>query len=123
MPLRRAPHPAIRSIDAVPWLSGYVLTTLRDTARVVLATPEEDTLMAAWQYGLERSIAWTSDFSGRWAEEWVAWDRFPQFGAHLFNWLMPPQTDDVLSIETHPSGDTLTIETLARKPGGTPWTG
>lgn len=123
MPLRGAPHPAIRSIDAVPRLSGYVLTTPRDIAQVVLVTPEGDTLMAAWQYGLGRSIAWTSDFSGRWAKEWVEWDRFPQFGAHLFNWLLPLQTDDVLSIETHPSGDTLTIETLARKPEGVPLTG
>ena len=122
-PLRGAPHPAIRSIDAAPDLSGYVLTTPRDTAQVTLVTPEGDTLMAAWQYGLGRSIAWTSDFSGRWAKEWMAWDRFPQFGAHLFNWLLPLQTDDVLSIATHPSGDTLTIETIARRPDGSPWSG
>ena len=122
-PLRGAPHPAIRSIDAAPDLSGYVLTTPRDTAQVTLVTPEGDTLMAAWQYGLGRSIAWTSDFSGRWAKEWMAWDRFPRFSAHLFNWLLPLQTDDVLSITTHPSGDTLAIETIVRKPDGAPWTG
>jgi uncharacterized membrane protein/Mg-chelatase subunit ChlD len=122
-PLRGAPHPAIRSIDAAPDLYGYVLTTPRDTAQVALVTPAGDTLMAAWQYGLGRSIAWTSDFSGRWAKEWVAWDRFPQFSAHLFNWLLPPQTDNVLSIATHPSGDTLTIETIARRSDGSPWSG
>ncbi|MGQ9829726.1 MAG: VWA domain-containing protein [Roseiflexus sp.] len=122
-PLRGVPHPAIRSIDTVPDLYGYVLTTPRDTAQVVLVTPEGDALMAAWQYGLGRSIAWTSDFGGRWGKQWVAWERFPQFAAHLFNWLLPLQTDNLLSIETHPSGDTLTIETIARMPDGAPWTG
>ena len=35
--------------------------------------PRDDPLLAQWQYGLGRSVAWTSDSTGRWAKNWVGW--------------------------------------------------
>ncbi|MDW8212754.1 MAG: VWA domain-containing protein [Roseiflexaceae bacterium] len=122
-PQRGMPHPILRGIDIAPDLHGYVLTTPRATAQVALLAPSGDTLLAAWQYGLGRSLAWTSDFSGRWAKEWVAWDTFPQFSAQLLTWLLPQQTGDTLTIATRPVGDALVIEAIARSLDGEPQTG
>ncbi len=122
-PQRGTPHPALRGIDAIPQLHGYVLTMPRETAQAALVTPDGDVLLAAWQYGLGRSLAWTSDLSGRWAKEWVTWDAFPQFSSQLFTWLLPQQTGDTLTIATHPVGDALVVEAITRAPDGAPQTG
>lgn len=122
-PQRGTPHPVLRGIEAAPDLYGYVLTTPRETAQTALVAPDGSVLLAAWQYGLGRSLAWTSDLSGRWAKEWVAWDAFPQFSAQLFAWLLPQQTGDTLTIATRPVGDALVIEAIARASDGAPQTG
>lgn len=122
-PQRGTPHPILRGIDTAPDLSGYVLTTPRATAQVALLAPNGNALLAAWQYGLGRSLAWTSDFSGRWAKEWVTWDAFPQFSAQLLTWLLPQQTDDTLTFATRPVGDALVIEAIAHAPDSEPQTG
>ncbi len=120
---RGTPHPVLRGIDALPELYGYVLTTPRETAQVTLVTPDGDVALAAWQYGLGRSLAWTSDLSGRWAKEWVAWNAFPQFSAQLFAWILPQPASDALSLATYPVGDALVVEAVARAPDGAPQTG
>ncbi|MFQ3631741.1 VWA domain-containing protein [Roseiflexus sp.] len=83
-PQRGTPHPALCEIDAIPQLHGYVLTVPHETAQAALVTPDGDVLLATSQYGLGRSLDWTSDLSGRWAKEWVAWDTCPQFSSQLF---------------------------------------
>jgi Mg-chelatase subunit ChlD len=57
--------------DAAPPLGGYVATTRKDRADIVLAAPNGEPALAAWQYGLGKSVAWTSDMSGVWSAEWI----------------------------------------------------
>jgi uncharacterized membrane protein len=122
-PQQAMPHPSLRGIDALPKLYGYVLTTPRETAQTTLVAPDGDVLLAGWQYGLGRSLAWTSDLSGRWAKEWVAWDAFPHFSVQLVTWLLPQQTGDTLTIATHAVGDALVVEAITRTPDGAPHIG
>jgi uncharacterized membrane protein len=122
-PQQGTPHPVLHGIDAMPELYGYVLTTPRETAQTALVAPGGEVLLAAWQYGLGRSLAWTSDLSGRWAKKWMSWDAFPQFSAQLFTWLLPQPIGDTLSIATHPVGDALVVEAITRTPDGAPQTG
>src|SRR5258708_17927220 len=50
----------------LPSLKGYIATTPKDTATVILTAPGyNDPLLAAWQYGLGRAVAWTSDATAR----------------------------------------------------------
>ncbi|MCZ7667628.1 MAG: VWA domain-containing protein [Chloroflexi bacterium] len=52
--------PILAGITAVPPLYGYVGTSPKSTAQVILSTHLDDPLLAAWQYGLGRAVAWTS---------------------------------------------------------------
>jgi len=52
-------------------------------------TARDDPLLAQWQYGLGRSVAWTSDATGRWAKDWVAWPGFNRFFSQLVSWTFP----------------------------------
>jgi uncharacterized membrane protein/Mg-chelatase subunit ChlD len=88
-PILTSQSPILRGIDALPQLLGYNGTTAKAAAQTVLVTPRDDPLLAQWQYGLGRSVAWTSDSTGRWAKSWVGWDGFAKFFSQLVSWTFP----------------------------------
>lgn len=74
----------MRGIDTVPTLLGYVATTPKNNATVILTAPGyNDPLLASWQYGLGRAVAWTSDATTRWSKNWVGWDGFQRFWSQV----------------------------------------
>lgn len=83
--------PIMSGLDssALPDLLGYNATTLKPTADGILTAPNGDPILAAWQYGLGKSVAWTPDMKGRWATNWVAWPQFSQFVGQLVQWAAP----------------------------------
>jgi Mg-chelatase subunit ChlD len=80
----------IEGFDAseLPVLGGYQRTFPRPAAQVLLAGREDDPLLASWRYGLGKSVAFTSDLSGRWGRRWVAWPDFGRFVAQMSRWTM-----------------------------------
>ena len=64
---------------AAPELKGFVATLAKDTAEVLLEGPDEEPLLARWQYGLGRASMFTSDCKNRWAADWVEWDGYGKF--------------------------------------------
>ncbi len=72
-----------------PSLGGYVTTLPKNAARMVLVSPKGDPLLAQWQFGLGRAIAWTSDSEGRWTSGLNSWDRAGAFWAALVDWTLP----------------------------------
>ena len=92
-PRQTSPSPILTGIETVPQLAGYVATTPKPAARVILSTHQDDPLLAAWQYGLGRALAWTSDATGRWAQRWVGWDGFSRFWAQAVRWTVVERTD------------------------------
>ena len=83
-------HEAIQDISwkEAPPLGGYVATTLKGTADMVLMTHQEDPLLATWRYGLGRSAAFTSDAKAKWGVLWVRWSGFNKFWSQLTRWTL-----------------------------------
>jgi hypothetical protein len=83
-------HEAIQEIDwkEAPPLGGYVATTLKGTAEMVLMTHQEDPLLATWRYGLGRTAAFTSDAKAKWAVLWLRWGGFNKFWSQLTRWTL-----------------------------------
>lgn len=88
--------PILAGIQSVPPLYGYVATSPKDAAQVVLSTRLDDPLLATWQYGLGRAVAWTSDATGRWAREWVQWPGFAPFWTQAVRWTVSDVLDSQL---------------------------
>ena len=89
-PILTSSSPIMRGLDqGLPRLRGYNGTTAKPAAQTVLVTARDDPLLAQWQYGLGRSVAWTSDSTGRWARDWVGWDGFSRFFSQLVSWTFP----------------------------------
>jgi uncharacterized membrane protein len=89
-PIQTGSSPILRGLDeGFPQLLGYNGTTAKPAALTVLVTARDDPLLAQWQYGLGRSVAWTSDATGRWAKSWVGWPGFSRFFAQAVAWTFP----------------------------------
>jgi uncharacterized membrane protein len=113
-PRQTAVSPILTGIEAVPQLAGYVATTPKPAGRVVLETHQGDPLLAAWQYGLGRAVAWTSDATGRWAQRWVTWEAFSRFWAQAVRWTIVERADVPVEVvvtlvgeEAHVTMDTV----------------
>lgn len=69
-----------------PSLLGYVATTPKPRAETPLVTDKGDPLLAHWQYGLGRAVAFTSDAKPKWARLWLDWDKYRQFWSQIGQW-------------------------------------
>ncbi len=98
-PAQQAPSPILTGIRQVPQLLGYVATSAKDTARVVLTSEEEDPILATWQYGLGRAVAWTSDASARWAANWVNWEDFARFWSQAVRWTITEGVNENVEVK------------------------
>ena len=78
----------VRGIGAAdyPQLLGYVATTPKSRAENPLLTDKGDPLLAHWQFGLGRAVAFTSDARAKWAKEWLGWSRYQQFWSQVAQW-------------------------------------
>jgi uncharacterized membrane protein len=114
-PILTSQSPILRGIDAMPQLFGYNGTTAKAAAQTVLVTARDDPLLAQWQYGLGRSVAWTSDSTGRWAKSWLAWDGFSKFFSQLVSWTFPGEETGGIEATFVPDGNRtkLRVESVA----------
>jgi uncharacterized membrane protein len=88
-PQELSANPMVRDVTRVAPLYGYVATTPKPAAEIVLASSKLDPVLAAWQYGLGRSVAWTSDAAGLWSKDWVRAPGANRFWANLVSWVLP----------------------------------
>jgi secreted protein with Ig-like and vWFA domain len=109
----------IRGIGAseYPQLLGYVATSSKPRAETPLWTHQGDPLLAHWQYGLGRSVAFTSDARARWAKSWHAWEKYRQFWVQVAQWSLRRADDSGLATSiTLENGDGLiSVEALNEK--------
>ncbi len=96
----------LQHVRSTPQLLGYVATTPKPGAQVVWEATQSDPLLAVWSYGLGRAVAWTSDATGRWAANWVAWRNAPAFWGALVRWVLPPPSDAGLTVRVVPESFT-----------------
>src|SRR5690349_20644972 len=89
-PQVRSMSEAVRGINAgdYPTLLGYVATTPKARAETPLWSDKGDPLLAHWQYGLGRAVAFTSDAKAKWARLWMNWDKYRQFWSQIAQWSM-----------------------------------
>ena len=99
-PIPSASSEILDGLDAgrLPQLLGYNATTAKGSATVALLTAREDPLLAQWQYGLGRAVAWTSDAREQWAAPWIGTAEFGTLTAQLVAWTLPPQDAEGIDV-------------------------
>ena len=113
------PSPILQGFSELPPLQGYVATSRKLTAQVVLTGGEEnDPLLAQWQYGLGRSVPWPSDAKGQWAQAWVNWPEFPRFWAQVVRWTIVESSGGALESQVRLAEDRAIVTAEVRHPDG-----
>ena len=111
-PVARALHHEVARgnvLDAVPVLDGYVATTARRGADVLLEGPAQDPVLAVWRFGLGRTAVFTSEIKPRWGAQWVKWESLGPLFAQLVRWAARSERRDDLAVRTHVDTDQVDI--------------
>lgn len=105
--------------DGFPWaasrpLLGYNATTKKDLASVTMFTPQGDPLFAHWNFGLGKSMAFTSDARRRWAAPWMGWGPGQALWTQSVRWLVGEQDSKelVASISREGASTTLAVDSF-----------
>jgi len=98
---------AFKGIDfeAAPPLLGYVATKSKDTSEVLLESKRKDPILARWQYGLGKTVAFLSDLKDRWAVDWLRWNGYPKFWSQLVRETMRRRSDNEFDFRVVKDGD------------------
>ena len=103
--------------DEMPNLLGYVCTTAKPRAETPIVSDKGDPVLAHWQYGLGRSVAFTSDAKARWARNWLSWGKYRQFWSQAAQWSLRrlENADYTTDINIDRGQGQLTVEALDEK--------
>ena len=105
----------------LPPVSGYIVTAEREgLALVTLHGPENDPILAQWQYGLGRVVALTTDGAGRWCPDWPSWGSYRAFWEQHTRWAMRPTGSANMNIITETRGEETLVTVEALDAAGEP---
>ncbi len=101
----------------LPALRGYVLTYPKPRTELLMRA-DQDPLLVAWRYGVGRVTAFTSDLSGRWGRDWVAWQGFPQWASQVARDTMRKVLETKVRTDFSTDGDSIKVVTDVVSPDG-----
>ncbi len=70
-----------------PLFNGYIGSTLKPTAEGIIFTHKDHPLYSRMQYGLGRTVAFTTDTYGMWSRNFLMSSDFPAFWMNTLNWV------------------------------------
>jgi uncharacterized membrane protein/Mg-chelatase subunit ChlD len=93
--------------EPIPQLGGYVVTTAKPLAQVPLVRQVEegaDPVLAHWQVGLGKTVAFTSGMWSRWGTQWAGWPKFSKFWAQIVRWVSRQPAAAAFDVTTSTQG-------------------
>jgi Ca-activated chloride channel homolog len=94
VPYSVRPDPVLRELAGrqLPALKGFVSTSLKpgaDLSLFVNSNGQRDPIVASWKAGAGKTLAVTTDASGRWSSLWIRNGVFQPLWERLLAWLAP----------------------------------
>lgn len=113
------PSALVDDLGPMPPLLGYLATVPKPSAEVILTSHQDDPILAAWNYGVGRAVAITTDARFRWTAPWSDWRGAVRFWSQAVRWTMSRQTG-ALDVHAEMVGDKVRVVLDARAPDGSP---
>lgn len=119
-PVQTQPSPILNGIEiaAMPQIDGYNFAEGRNAAQVDLVSDRGDPLLAKWQLGLGRVVAWTADDGSDYASAWAQWDQYDQFWGQALRWTLPDPTNQAVTADLVRDGNDVTLAVESAATGG-----
>lgn len=96
-------------IDKSIALNGYVSTSSKDRADTILYSDRDEPILALWQYGLGKSVAWTSDSNGKWTSDYLGTEEGIEFFKRMIQYTFYKGGNEDLFVEATTDGNTAKI--------------
>jgi uncharacterized membrane protein len=100
----------------IPPLYGHVVTAAKPAARTPLVRPTADgadPILAYWQVGLGRAVAFTSGLWPKWGPEWAAWPGFSKLWTQAVRYAARPGHPGELQVEASVRGGDAIVSVSA----------
>ena len=110
--------------DEFPTLDGLVITSPKELATMHLLRPPgeedpaQDPLLASWNYGIGKSIAFTSDAGRRWGKNWTGWPGYGRFWSQCIRWVSRFRSDERFRVSRRVQRDVGAVTIDAITPDG-----
>lgn len=79
----------VKTSDGIPSLLGYIGTSIKENAVEILSSNHDEPILAAMQYGIGKTVSFTSDVSGEWSKNYLAWEYGPQLIKNMVYFTIP----------------------------------
>lgn len=99
---------------------GLVLTTAKPDSLVMMEKGPDVPLLAGWQYGLGRSLAFTSDVLPAWSADFARTEDFARLWSQSLEWMLPSVLEPGITATVEQHGDDLKIFVEVTDPSGQP---
>lgn len=91
------PDPVLKDLAGrqLPAIKGYVSTEIKpraDLSAYIDRSGNKEPLIASWKYGAGKTLAVTTDASGRWSGPWITSNVFSPVWDRLLGWMTPEST-------------------------------
>lgn len=96
--------------SAFPPLAGFVETTAKSEAHVLLQDDQDRPLLAAWRYGAGRVISYAAHGVGPWSEAWSEVSTFPAWWGQWIRWTVQASPRRGLNATATLVGDAVRVD-------------
>ncbi|MBS5939647.1 VWA domain-containing protein [Clostridium sp.] len=84
----------VKTSDGIPSLLGYIGTSIKENAIEILSSSHDEPILAAMQYGIGRTVSFTSDINGQWSKNYLTWEYGPQLIKNMVYFTIPKYGED-----------------------------
>ena len=79
----------VQTSEGIPSLLGYIGTSLKDDAIEILSSNRDEPILAVRQYGIGKTVSFTSDIDGSWSKNYLTWEYGPQLIKNIVYYAIP----------------------------------
>ncbi|MDK2787307.1 MAG: hypothetical protein PWP07_532 [Epulopiscium sp.] len=101
--------PILKDIEELAPLHGYISTTPKNRAEVILKSEKDDPVLAVWRYGLGKTAVWTSDVHNQWSADWLSSDSGVRIIRNMISWVLRKPMSDTIKVEGKVIGDQIEL--------------
>ncbi len=99
-------HPILKGLKWDRPLLGYNLVAPKEMpSQVLLASPDEDPILAAGRSGIGKVVAYTGDNGARWSQPWTSGGTLSQLAVQSLRWVLPEGQRSPLQCEIETDSD------------------
>lgn len=96
--------------EGIPKLLGYIATTAKDLATVHLESDTGEPILVSWQYGLGKTIAFTSDGENKWTGHYASWEKYGTMWKNMIQYVIMDEEEQEGKVEVEQSGSTAHVK-------------